>query len=96
MDNIGSTSPVRPAPPAPLLPSPPLFMSALSKLHGGATEAELQVVAPPSICNALLVSCSVLLVCDNRMQAREDKRRAFVEGLNSQVHHNRFPVLFFS
>ena len=37
MDNVGSTSPVRPAPPPPSQPSPPLFMSALSKLHGGAS-----------------------------------------------------------
>ena len=43
MDNVGSTSPVRPAPAAPPQPSPPLFMSALSKLHGGASAAELQV-----------------------------------------------------
>lgn len=47
MDNIGSTSPVRPAPPQQQQLSPPLFMSALSKLHGAATDSELQAHTPP-------------------------------------------------
>jgi hypothetical protein len=76
MDNVGSTSPVRPAPAAPPQPSPPLFMSALSKLHGGASAAELQV---PPISFLLL---SQFVTC---CQMREEKRRAFVEGLNAQV-----------
>jgi hypothetical protein len=64
MDNVGSTSPVRPAPVAPLQPSPPLFMSALSKLHGGASAAELQV---SHLLRAVVTICHLL--SDARGQA---------------------------
>ncbi len=83
MDNIGSTSPLRPPPLHPLAPhhpSPPLFMSALSKLHGGATDAELQALPPHTHTSPTLPSAP-----SQSLQARDDKRRAFVEGLNSQV-----------